>query len=51
MLIKLTGGKVYDPANNINGQVRDICVSDGKVVAEVDAGARTIVAARVPIVK
>ena len=27
MMIKLTGGKVYDPANNINGEVRDIYVA------------------------
>ena len=27
MLIKLTGGKVYDPANGINGEVRDIYVA------------------------
>ena len=33
MMIKLTGGKVYDPANNINGEVRDIYVADGRIVA------------------
>ena len=33
MLIKLTGGKVYDPANGIDGEVRDIYVRDGRVVA------------------
>jgi formylmethanofuran dehydrogenase subunit A len=33
MLIKLTGGKVYDPANNLSGAVRDIYVEDGKIVA------------------
>lgn len=32
MLIKFTGGKVYDPANGIDGQVRDIYVRDGRVV-------------------
>ncbi len=32
MMIKLTGGKVYDPANNINGEVRDIYVVDGRIV-------------------
>jgi formylmethanofuran dehydrogenase subunit A len=33
MLIKLTGGKVYDPANKVSGEVRDIYVEDGKIVA------------------
>jgi formylmethanofuran dehydrogenase subunit A len=33
MMIKLTGGKVYDPANGVNGEVRDIYIADGRVVA------------------
>jgi formylmethanofuran dehydrogenase subunit A len=33
MLIKLTGGKVYDPANNINGEIRDLYIRDGEIVA------------------
>ena len=33
MLIKLTGGKVYDPAHEINGVVMDIYVRDGRIVA------------------
>jgi len=33
MLTKLTGGKVYDPAQGINGEIRDIYVRDGKIVA------------------
>ena len=33
MLIKLTGGKVYDPANGVDGVVRDIHVRDGRIVA------------------
>jgi formylmethanofuran dehydrogenase subunit A len=32
MLIKLAGGKVYDPANKVSGEVRDIYVEDGKIV-------------------
>ncbi len=32
MLIRLNGGKVYDPANNINGEVRDIFIFDGKII-------------------
>ena len=34
MVIKLSGGKVYDPANKVSGEVRDIYVEDGKIVAE-----------------
>ena len=33
MLIKLTGGRIYDPANKVSGAVRDIYVEDGKIVA------------------
>ncbi|MBI3411912.1 MAG: formylmethanofuran dehydrogenase subunit A [Planctomycetes bacterium] len=40
-MLRITGGKVYDPANNINGVVKDICIADGKIVADVEGG-RTI---------
>ena len=33
MLIKLTGGRIYDPANSVSGAVRDIYVEDGKIIA------------------
>lgn len=33
MTIKLTGGRLYDPTNGINGEIRDIYVSDGRIVA------------------
>jgi len=36
MLIKLTGGTVYDPAHDIDGQVLDIYVRDGRIVAHSD---------------
>lgn len=29
---KIAGGTVYDPANGIDGQVRDIWIADGKIV-------------------
>ena len=32
MLIKLAGGTVYDPANGVNGLVRDIFIEDGRIV-------------------
>src|SRR3979409_1682249 len=40
-MLRITGGKVYDPANNINGQIKDICIADARIVAEVEGG-RTI---------
>ena len=30
--LRIKGGKVYDPANNVHGEVRDVCVSGGRVV-------------------
>ncbi len=33
MLIKLTGGRVYDPANGVDGVVRDLYLREGRVVA------------------
>ncbi|MEQ8823276.1 MAG: formylmethanofuran dehydrogenase subunit A [Filomicrobium sp.] len=32
MLIRLTGGRVYDPENGVDGEIRDIYVQDGKIV-------------------
>lgn len=32
MLIKLTGGRVYDPAHQVDGKVMDIYVRDGRIV-------------------
>src|ERR1700731_3316589 len=43
-MLRIKGGKVYDPAHNINGVVQDICIDSGKIVADVDGG-RTIDAA------
>src|SRR3954467_1793175 len=43
-MLRIRGGKVYDPANGGNGEVRDVCVRDGKFVADVEGG-RTIDAA------
>ncbi len=31
-MLKLCGGTVYDPLNNINGEVRDVLVQDGKII-------------------
>jgi formylmethanofuran dehydrogenase subunit A len=41
-MIRISGGTVYDPANGVNGVVRDLCVADGKVVADVPPHARVL---------
>ncbi|HXG44191.1 MAG TPA: formylmethanofuran dehydrogenase subunit A [Gemmatimonadales bacterium] len=33
MLLKLTGGRVYDPAHGVDGEVRDLYVRDGRIIA------------------
>src|SRR5713226_7453750 len=40
-MLRINGGKVYDPANSLDGVVKDICISDGRIVADVKGG-RTI---------
>jgi formylmethanofuran dehydrogenase subunit A len=40
--IRITGGAVHDPANDVDGEIRDVCLNDGKVVADVGPGARRI---------
>jgi formylmethanofuran dehydrogenase subunit A len=40
--IRVTGGKLHDPANSVDGEVRDVCLEDGKVVADVGPDARRI---------
>lgn len=37
MMIKLTGGKLYDPINQIDGVVRDLYIKDGKIIADKNA--------------
>jgi formylmethanofuran dehydrogenase subunit A len=40
-MLRITGGKVYDPANGIHGEIKDICIADGRIVSHVEGG-RTI---------
>jgi formylmethanofuran dehydrogenase subunit A len=40
-MLRITGGKVYDPANGLDGIVKDICISNGQIVSTVENG-RTI---------
>ena len=40
MLIKLSGGTVYDPAHQVDGKVMDIYVRDGRIIARAHDGER-----------
>ena len=40
--IRISGGAVHDPANDIDGEIRDVCLKDGRVVDEVGPDARLI---------
>lgn len=37
-MLRITGGKVYDPANGIHGEIRDVCIRDGRIVTDVEGG-------------
>ena len=37
-MLRITNGRVYDPANGINGEIRDVCITDGHIVADVSGG-------------
>ena len=37
--LRITGGQVYDPANGVDGEVRDICIDGGRIVAQLPADA------------
>ena len=39
--LRITGGRVYDPANGVDGEVRDVSIEDGRIVERVEGG-RTI---------
>src|SRR5580698_7637811 len=40
-MLRIKYGKVYDPANGVNGVVKDVCICDGRIVSDVEGG-RTI---------
>ena len=37
--LRITGGAIHDPANGIDGDVRDICIADGRIVDSLPADA------------
>src|SRR4051794_8232619 len=41
-MLRIAQGRVYDPANGVDGEVRDVCLDDGKVVEELPAHAPRI---------
>ena len=40
--MRIVNGKVYDPKNNIDGEVKEICIQDGKIVDSVSDNATII---------
>ena len=44
-MLRITGGKVYDPANGIDGQIKDLFIDDSGRFASFASGGRTIDAA------
>ena len=40
--LRIVGGTVHDPANGVDGEVRDVCIEDGRIVADVPSGAPTL---------
>ncbi|MBA3445711.1 MAG: formylmethanofuran dehydrogenase subunit A [Gemmatimonadales bacterium] len=40
--LRIVGGAVHDPTNGIDGEVRDVCIENGRVVAALPDGAPTL---------
>ena len=40
--LRLVGGTVHDPANQVDGDMRDLCIEDGRIVANVPDGSPTL---------
>ncbi|HEV8396858.1 MAG TPA: formylmethanofuran dehydrogenase subunit A [Vicinamibacterales bacterium] len=40
--LRIAGGTVYDPANGVSGEVRDVCIEGGRVVENLPASARRL---------
>src|SRR4051812_3797630 len=39
---RLVGGSIYDPANQVDGETRDLCIEEGRIVASLPDGAPTL---------
>jgi formylmethanofuran dehydrogenase subunit A len=40
--LRIVGGAVHDPANGIDGETRDVCIEDGRIVANLPTGVPTL---------
>src|SRR5215211_4484580 len=40
--LRIVGGAIHDPANGIDGEVRDICIEGGRIVERLPAGVSTL---------
>lgn len=40
--LRIVGGTVHDPANGIDGERRDVCIENGRIVATLPPGAPTL---------
>ncbi len=40
--LRIVGGAVHDPANGVDGEERDVCIEDGRIVASLPAGAPSL---------
>lgn len=41
-MLRIANGRVYDPANGVDGEVRDVCVAGGRIVGDAPPEARRI---------
>ena len=37
-MLRIVGGTVHDPANGVDGVVKDICIDGGRIVPHVEGG-------------
>jgi formylmethanofuran dehydrogenase subunit A len=40
--LRIVNGRVYDPANNVDGEIHELCIQDGKIVANIPEAAKRI---------
>ncbi len=40
--LRIKNGKVYDPINHVNGEIKEICIENGKIVESVPSDSRCI---------
>jgi formylmethanofuran dehydrogenase subunit A len=40
--LRIVGGAVHDPANGVDGEARDVCIEDGRIVASLPPGAPAV---------